>query len=59
MNKTIKVKLKTVYGVDRFYPVCENAKRFALLTNTKTFNLNIISIIKQIGINVELETPKL
>ncbi len=59
MNKTIKVKLKTVYGVDRFYPICENAKRFALLTRSKTFNLNIISIIKQIGINVELETPKL
>jgi len=59
MNKTIKVKLKTVYGVERFYPICENAKRFALLTNSKTFNRNILSIIKNIGINIELETPKL
>jgi len=59
MNKTIKVEIKHVYGVERFYPVCENAKRFALLTNSKTFNRDILSIIKNIGIDVELITPKL
>jgi hypothetical protein len=47
--------ITNVYGVDRFYPVCENAKRFALLTNTKTFNLDILAIIKSIGINIELK----
>ena len=53
--KTIIIEKKNVYGVDRFYPVCEKAKRFAMLTNTKTFNLDILAIIKSIGINVELK----
>jgi hypothetical protein len=49
--KTIKVEIKNVYGTERIYPICENAKRFAMLTNTKTFNRAIIAIIKQIGAN--------
>jgi len=57
--KKIIIEKKNVYGVERFYPVCENAKRFALLTNSKTFNRDILSIIKNIGIDVELITPKL
>jgi len=55
MKNTITIEKKSVYGVDRFYPVCENAKRFAMLTNSKTFNRDILSIIKSIGINVELK----
>ena len=55
MKNTITIEKKSVYGVERFYPVCENAKRFAMLTNTKTFNLDILAIIKSIGINVELK----
>ena len=53
--KKIIIEKKNVYGVERFYPICENAKRFAMLTNTKTFNLDILAIIKSIGINVELK----
>jgi hypothetical protein len=55
MKNTIIIEKKSVYGVERFYPVCENAKRFAMLTNSKTFNRDILSIIKSIGINVELK----
>jgi len=55
MKNTITIEKKNVYGVERFYPVCENAKRFAMLTNSKTFNRDILSIIKSIGINVELK----
>ena len=55
MKNTITIEKKSVYGVERFYPVCENAKRFAMLTNSKTFNRDILSIIKSIGINVELK----
>jgi hypothetical protein len=51
--KTIKVEIKNVYGTERIYPICENAKRFAMLTNTKTFNRAIIAIIKQIGKQTE------
>jgi len=55
MKNTIIIEKKSVYGVERFYPVCENAKRFAMLTNSKTFNRDILAIIKSIGINVELK----
>jgi len=53
--KTIIVEIKNVYGVERIYPVCENAKRFAMLTNSKTFNRNMIEVIKQIGCKVEIK----
>ena len=57
--KTIQVEIKNVYGTERIYPLCDNAKRFARLTNTKTFNREIISIIKQIGIQVEIKQTQL
>ena len=57
--KTIKVEIKNVYGTERIYPLCDNAKRFARLTNTKTFNRAIISIIKQIGIQVEIKQTEI
>ena len=57
--KTIKVEIKNVYGTERIYPICENAKRFAMLTNTKTFNRAIIAIIKQIGIVVEIKQTEI
>jgi hypothetical protein len=53
------VEIKNVYGTERIYPICENAKRFAMLTNTKTFNRAIISIIKQIGIQVEIKQTEI
>jgi hypothetical protein len=53
--KTITVEIKNVYGTERIYPICENAKRFAMLTSTKTFNRNIIEIIKSLGCKVEIK----
>jgi len=53
--KTIIVEIKNVYGVERIYPVCENAKRFAMLTSTKTFNRDIIEVIKSLGCKIEIK----
>ena len=49
----IKVKIKNVYGTERIYPICNNAILFSNLTNTKTFDRNIISIIKKLGFEIE------
>jgi hypothetical protein len=49
----IKVKIKNVYGTERIYPLCNNAILFSTLTNTKTFDRNIISIIKKLGFEIE------
>lgn len=57
MNITIKIK--TVYGVERIYPVCENAKLFLSLTGNKTFSLVDIEHIKALGYDVEVEQAKI
>jgi len=57
--KTIKVEVKNVYGVERIYPICEYAKKFSMLTNTKTLDKDNIRIIKQLGFEIEAIRPQL
>lgn len=59
MTNKIIVEIKNVYGKDLIYPVCEKAKKFALLTNTKTFARADVSNIKYLGFNVVVQTPTL
>lgn len=55
----ITVEIKSVYGVDRIYPVCDNAKRFTKLTGNKTLSQADIETIKALGFTVEVVTPEL
>ena len=54
----ITVRIKTVYGEDKVYPVCNVAKTFAELAGTATLTARAVSLIKQLGytINVEAQT---
>ena len=54
----ITVRIKTVYGEDKVYPVCNAAKTFAELAGTTTLTARAVSLIKQLGytINVEAQT---
>lgn len=45
--------IRTVYGNDMVYPVCETAKLFAGLTGTKTFSVNHIRLIELLGYVIE------
>ena len=54
-----KVKIKNVYGVDRIYPVCDNAKLFVELIGNKTFYKSDIAKIKLLGYAVEVESQSL
>ena len=49
---TIHVEKKSVYGNDLIYPVCERAKRFAILTGQKTLSDGAIYHIKRLGFSV-------
>ena len=49
---TIHVQKKNVYGNDLIYPVCERAKRFAILTGQKTLSDGAIYHIKRLGFSV-------
>ena len=49
---TIHVQKKNVYGNNLIYPVCERAKRFAILTGQKTLSDGAIYHIKRLGFSV-------
>ena len=49
MSKELIVEKKNVFGQELVYPICENAKRFALLTGQTTLSSTSIIIIKRLG----------
>ena len=49
----IQVTTKMVYGQPMTYPVCEKAKLFAILTNTKTFQDKHLRAIFKLGYAIE------
>ncbi len=52
----ITIEIKSVYGNDLFYPVCDNAKRFAELTKRKTLLESDLITIKNLGFKIEIKT---
>jgi hypothetical protein len=56
---SITVTIKSVYGQDRIYPVCDKAKALTKLTGNKTLSKADIETIKSIGFSVEIEPQTL
>jgi hypothetical protein len=52
----ITVEMRSVYGKDVIYPVCKDAKIFAVLVGQKTLTSTDIIHIKQLGYEVEITT---
>lgn len=50
----IQVYIKNVYGNELIYPVCDKAQCFAKLKSQKTLTSYDISIIKQLGFEIEV-----
>jgi hypothetical protein len=48
-NMNLIIELKTVYGNDLIYPVCDKAKKLCQITNQKTFSQFAIQKLKEIG----------
>ena len=53
-TNTLTVETKNLYGNDLVYPVCDKAKLFASIANTKTLGVNTIVLIKKLGYNFEV-----
>ena len=49
----IEVQVKTVYGNNLIYPICNKAKSFTTLTKTKTLSREDIAVIKALGYSVK------
>jgi len=58
-NKTIKIKISSVWGRELIYPVNDQAVRFTKLTGTKTLSRQAVSIIKNLGFEVKVLAPTL
>ena len=54
-NLVITVEIKTSYGTERIYPICDKALKFTELTGTKTLSKYDINIIKGLGYTVKVK----
>ena len=54
----MKIKIRNIYGIDKFYPVDEEAELFAELLKVKTFSESQLSIIHKLtGLRQEQSLP--
>ena len=56
MNITLLAKSN--YGVQVFYPVCENARLFAQIAGTTTLTPRTLRDVKALGINIIVTQPE-
>lgn len=55
MNNIITVQKRNVYGMDKFYPLSENAHLICDMLCQKTITMDNIAILKNIGFTVMVE----
>jgi hypothetical protein len=56
-NMQLIVEIKNIYGVERIYAVCNNAKLITKLKQSKTLNKEDISILRELGYQIETKQP--
>ena len=56
---TIQINIKQVYGVERIYPVNDQAIILTQLTKKKTLDREDINLIKKLGYDVEVVAEKI
>jgi hypothetical protein len=55
----IIVQIKTNYGNEAIYPVCKMAEGFAAIAGTKTLTRQTLRMIKNMGFEIEIQSPKI
>jgi hypothetical protein len=53
MTNVIEVEVKDVYGVLKYYPLCDKAQLFADIAGTKTLTLQAIKKIEALGYSIK------
>jgi hypothetical protein len=56
MNATVQIK--THYGTQYIYPICQTAQHLAALTGKKTFSHRDIDTIKALGYSINVQQDK-
>lgn len=54
MDKQIKVERRDVYGVTKYYPVCDNARLFARIAKTITLTPEVLKHAQSLGFSLTL-----
>ena len=49
MDNTLNVERRSVYGVMKYYPVCNNAKLFARIARTTTLTPEVLRHAQSLG----------
>jgi hypothetical protein len=52
----IIIELKSVYGIQTYYPFCEKSKLFAKIAGTKTLTRHALTDIKSLGYEIHIKT---
>ena len=52
----LKLTVRTIYGVRKYYPACEKSTLLVQLTGHKTFTAQNIDILKQLGFIIQNAT---
>ena len=52
---SIIIRSKFYYGKVCYYPVCGDARTFALIANTKTLTESTLSFISMLGYTIQIE----
>lgn len=53
----IIVEIRSVYGKETIYPICDAAKTFSKLCGTKTLTREAINHIKELGYEIQVSQP--
>tara|TARA_R110000787_G_scaffold163131_1_gene276392 strand:- start:33 stop:209 length:177 start_codon:yes stop_codon:yes gene_type:complete len=51
--KEIQIEMRTVFGVDRIYPICHVANALIKLKDKKTFNKSDLEVFKALGLIIK------
>ena len=54
----ITVEVRSVYGRDTIYPVCDAAKAFASIAGTTTLTVSVLKQIIGLGYEVRYQQPR-
>lgn len=54
-QRAIVIEIKHVYGVEKVYPVCEDAKMFSDIAGTTTLTVETLDRVKALGYELILE----
>jgi hypothetical protein len=54
----ITVEVRDVYGVEKYYPLCDLAKSFARIANTTTLTPTALHIIRGMGYTINFKVKE-